>query len=138
MLVLSRQRDETIMIGDEIEITIVDVRGEKVRLGINAPTHIAVHRKEVYAAITRENAAAAQISGDDLTSLTPPAASKTPPAGRTQELVSAKADASRPKDSGTPPEPARAPTVVESPPAALVSTTTESGSSSARPLRRTA
>src|SRR6185295_12786254 len=48
MLVLSRQRDETIMIGDEIEITVVDIRGDKVRLGITAPTKIAVHRKEVY------------------------------------------------------------------------------------------
>ena len=55
MLVLSRQRDETIMIGDEIEITVVDIRGDKVRLGITAPTRIAVHRKEVYEAIKREN-----------------------------------------------------------------------------------
>lgn len=39
MLVLSRQRDETIMIGDDIEITIVDIRGDKVRLGITAPGH---------------------------------------------------------------------------------------------------
>lgn len=54
MLVLSRQRDESIMIGDDIEITIVDVRGEKVRLGINAPPHVPVHRKEVYEAIKRE------------------------------------------------------------------------------------
>ncbi len=60
MLVLSRQRDETIMIGDEIEITVVDIRGDKVRLGINAPTRIAVHRKEVYEAIKRENEHAAR------------------------------------------------------------------------------
>ncbi len=60
MLVLSRQRDESIMIGDDVEITIVDVRGEKVRLGINAPPHIPVHRKEVYEAIKREKQAAAQ------------------------------------------------------------------------------
>jgi len=60
MLVLSRQRDETIMIGDEIEITIVDIRGDKVRLGITAPTRIAVHRKEVYEAIRRENQQAAE------------------------------------------------------------------------------
>lgn len=59
MLVLSRQRDESIMIGDDVEITIVDVRGEKVRLGINAPPHIPVHRKEVYEAIKREKEAAA-------------------------------------------------------------------------------
>lgn len=51
MLVLSRQRDETIMIGDDIEITIVDIRGDKVRLGITAPTQVSVHRKEVYDAI---------------------------------------------------------------------------------------
>lgn len=55
MLVLSRQRDQSIMIGDEIEITIVDVRGDKVRIGINAPKHISVHRKEVYEAIRRES-----------------------------------------------------------------------------------
>ena len=59
MLVLSRQRDETIMIGDDVEITIVDVRGDKVRLGITAPDRIAVHRKEVYEAIRRENTEAA-------------------------------------------------------------------------------
>jgi len=56
MLVLSRQRDESIMIGDDVEITIVDVRGDKVRLGINAPRSIAVHRKEIYEAIQREKA----------------------------------------------------------------------------------
>lgn len=69
MLVLSRQRDETIMIGDDIEITVVDIRGDKVRLGITAPTRIAVHRKEVYEAIKAENQRAAQISGSDLTGL---------------------------------------------------------------------
>ena len=55
MLVLSRQRDESIMIGDNIVVTIVDIRGDKVRLGINAPTEIPVHRQEVYEAIQREN-----------------------------------------------------------------------------------
>ncbi|MHC4292085.1 MAG: carbon storage regulator CsrA [Planctomycetota bacterium] len=54
MLVLSRQKDESIMIGDDVEITIVDVRGDKVRLGINAPRSIAVHRKEIYLAIQKE------------------------------------------------------------------------------------
>jgi len=57
MLVLSRQRDESIIIGDDIEITIVDVRGDKVRLGITAPKEISVHRREVYEAIQREKAA---------------------------------------------------------------------------------
>ena len=54
MLVLSRQKDESIMIGDDVEITIVDVRGDKVRLGINAPRNIAGHRKEIYLAIQKE------------------------------------------------------------------------------------
>lgn len=54
MLVLSRDRDQSIMIGDNIEVFIVDIRGEKVRLGINAPAHVPVHRKEVYDAIRRE------------------------------------------------------------------------------------
>ncbi len=65
MLVLSRQRDETIIIGDDIEITIVDIRGEKVRLGINAPPHIPVHRKEVYEAIKREKQAAKDARGKE-------------------------------------------------------------------------
>lgn len=63
MLVLSRQRDETIMIGDDIEITVVDIRGDKVRLGISAPTRVAVHRKEVYEAIRSENEQAARAAG---------------------------------------------------------------------------
>jgi carbon storage regulator len=54
MLVLSRQRDQTIVIGDNIRITIVDVRGDKVRIGIDAPRDVAVHREEVYDAIQRE------------------------------------------------------------------------------------
>ena len=71
MLVLSRQRDETIMIGDDIELTVVDIRGDKVRLGIKAPSHVAVHRKEIYDAIKRENEQAARFSapGGELGSL---------------------------------------------------------------------
>lgn len=55
MLVLSRQKDESIFIGDDIVITIVDVRGDKVRLGIQAPGSVPVHREEVYKAIQKEN-----------------------------------------------------------------------------------
>ena len=54
MLVLSRQRDESIMIGDKVVITIVDIRGDKVRLGIQAPEEVPVHRQEVYEAIKRD------------------------------------------------------------------------------------
>ena len=69
MLVLSRQRNETIVIGDDIEITVVDIRGDKVRLGITAPTHIPVHRKEVYEAIQRENRAAAGVKPEDISEI---------------------------------------------------------------------
>lgn len=55
MLVLSRHKDESIMIGDDVVVTIVDIRGDKVRLGIDAPTEIPIHRQEVYDAIQREN-----------------------------------------------------------------------------------
>jgi carbon storage regulator len=65
MLVLSRQRDESIIIGDNIVITIVDIRGDKVRLGINAPTEIPVHRQEVYEAIRRENLRAGRMEPKD-------------------------------------------------------------------------
>jgi len=54
MLVLGRLKDESIMIGDDVEITIVDVRGKKVRLGIIAPSKLSVHRKEIYDAIQKE------------------------------------------------------------------------------------
>ena len=69
MLVLSRQKDQTIMIGDEIEITVVDIRGDKVRIGITAPTEIPVHRKEVYDAIKEENKQAANVDLDDLNNI---------------------------------------------------------------------
>jgi creatinine deaminase len=71
MLVLSRTRDQTIMIGDDVEVTIVDIRGDKVRLGINAPRNISVHRKEIYEAVKRENRAAAQMRPHDVAAALP-------------------------------------------------------------------
>ena len=67
MLVLSRHRDESIIIGDEerkIIVTIVDIRGDKVRLGVQCPQDIPVHREEVYEAIKRENEKAKGERGD--------------------------------------------------------------------------
>ena len=61
MLVLSRKKNESIVIDDNIVITIVEVRGDKVRLGIQAPKDVPIHRSEVYAAIHQEKSPA---SGD--------------------------------------------------------------------------
>lgn len=60
MLVLSRKKNETIVIDDTIEITVVEIRGDKVRLGINAPKEVSVHRLEVKEAIDREKQRAQQ------------------------------------------------------------------------------
>ena len=56
MLVLSRHRNQQIIIGDDIVVTVVEIRGDKVRLGIDAPSHIPVHRHEVWAALKRQEA----------------------------------------------------------------------------------
>ena len=75
MLVLSRHRDESIIIGDDIVITVVDIRGDKVRLGIAAPIEISVHRQEVYEAIQRENRQASRLEPQEarqVENLTPP------------------------------------------------------------------
>ena len=55
MLVLTRARDEEILIGDSIRVMVVDIRGDKVRLGITAPTNLPVHRREVYDAIKQKS-----------------------------------------------------------------------------------
>ena len=56
MLVLSRHVDESLIIGDDVEIVVVEIRGDKVRLGVQAPREVSVHRREVYDAIQRERA----------------------------------------------------------------------------------
>ena len=53
MLVLSRHRDESVMIGDDVKITVVEIRGDKVRLGFDVPKIVPVHRQEVYEAIQK-------------------------------------------------------------------------------------
>lgn len=61
MLVLTRKAKQSIMIGDGIEVTVVEIRGDAVSLAIKAPSHVPVHRREIYEQIQRENRAAAQV-----------------------------------------------------------------------------
>jgi len=63
MLVLSRKKDEAIVIGDNIRITVVEIQGDKVRLGIEAPRELTVYRQELYEAIREENLRAARTMG---------------------------------------------------------------------------
>ncbi len=58
MLVLARRLNESIMIGDDIEVVIIDIKGDQVKLGIRAPKRVTVHRKEIYDEIRKENIAA--------------------------------------------------------------------------------
>ncbi|MGQ9487992.1 MAG: carbon storage regulator CsrA [Armatimonadota bacterium] len=69
MLVLTRKVNQSIVIGDEIEVVVLEVRGEQVRIGVRAPKSLSVHRKEVYEQIRQENLIAASASTDDLTQL---------------------------------------------------------------------
>lgn len=76
------------MIGDDVQVTVVDIRGDKVRLGINAPRTVSVHRKEVYDAIRKENESAAQVKPNDIPNLSGPSPA---PIGKI-EPAPAKAD----------------------------------------------
>ena len=66
MLILTRAIDQKIIIGDNIEITVLDIQGDKVSLGITAPREVTIHRQEVYVAIQEENRQAAQSVAVDL------------------------------------------------------------------------
>ena len=63
MLVLTRKKGQALMIGHDIEISIIDIQGDQVRIGINAPKNVAVHRKEIYEEIRKENISA--VAGKD-------------------------------------------------------------------------
>jgi carbon storage regulator len=77
MLVLSRYRDESIYIGDDVIITIVDIRGDRVRIGIQAPPDVAVHRQEIYDVITREKHGIQNTNQPEQTSIPTPTPQKT-------------------------------------------------------------
>lgn len=69
MLVLTRKKNESIVINDNIEITIVDVQGDQVRIGINAPKNVSIYRKEIFLEIQAENKKAANVKSIDLKDL---------------------------------------------------------------------
>lgn len=69
MLVLTRKLNQSIQIGDDIELTILSVDGDQVKVGINAPKQVEIHRKEIYLAIQEENSQASEVSVDLLKSL---------------------------------------------------------------------
>jgi carbon storage regulator len=69
MLVLTRKLKEAIQIGDDIEITVLAISGDQVKIGINAPKHVEIHRKEIYLAIQKENSEASHASKDLLQKL---------------------------------------------------------------------
>jgi carbon storage regulator len=69
VLVLTRRANESIMIGDDVVITVLDVRGDQIRIGIKAPRSVAVHREEVYAELQAANQAAASPSPEALANL---------------------------------------------------------------------
>lgn len=72
MLVLTRREDESIMIGDDIVVKVLDLKENQVKIGIVAPRSVAVHRQEVYEAIQAENAQAASVTKvEDITNLIP-------------------------------------------------------------------
>lgn len=65
MLVLTRRTNQSIVIGPDVTITVVEIRGEQVRLGISAPKHVSVHREEVLEQIRDQNRQAAELAGTD-------------------------------------------------------------------------
>ncbi|CAN2250670.1 carbon storage regulator CsrA [Bacillus inaquosorum] len=69
MLVLSRKINEAIQIGADIEVKVIAVEGDQVKLGIEAPKHIDIHRKEIYLTIQEENNRAAVLSSDVISAL---------------------------------------------------------------------
>jgi cytosine deaminase len=97
-------RDESIMIGDDIEVKVSEIRGDRVRLGISAPQDVKVHRKEIYDRIRQENQDAAQLPGDSIGPVTSTAATHEGmtifPAPRDPFLVAAITAAKRAMDEG--------------------------------------
>ena len=80
MLILARKIGESIMIGDQVEVSVVDIKGDQAKLGIKAPSQVKVYRREVYAAIQEENRAAASAAPDSIPRLESLIGKSSPPA----------------------------------------------------------
>ncbi len=105
MLTLTRSVGETIRIGDDIEVHVVEVRGGTVRLGFKAPREVTIHREEVYRQIAEANLLAAQVTADTLGALAAFApAAGTAPAAPADDVAAA---AATPAGSAPPEAPAR-------------------------------
>ena len=115
MLILARRIGESIMVGDQVEISVVDIKGDQVKLGIKAPAQVKVYRREVYAAIQQENLAAAAAAPQRLPTLEelmgpekkPPAAQPPGPQAASQPSAaqSPQAPTAQPPSSQRPEEP---------------------------------
>ncbi|ESQ13260.1 MAG: hypothetical protein N838_15865 [Thiohalocapsa sp. PB-PSB1] len=79
MLILTRRVGETLMIGDDVTVTVLGVKGNQVRIGVNAPRDVAVHREEIYERIKREQAQAAAQAASQPTDAQPPDSPASPP-----------------------------------------------------------
>lgn len=121
MLVLTRRAGESIVIGDEVRVVVLDVRGDTVRLGIEAPRSVQVHRAEVYAEVQAANAAAAGRTSADLETV----------AGRLSRIARPKP---RPPVPGARPAPPSAPSAT--PPATPSATPTATPAVPAQPVPR--
>ncbi len=69
MLVLTRKKGQALMIGHDIELSIIDIQGDQVRIGINAPKNVTIHRKEIYEDIKKENLSAVAGKNTDISML---------------------------------------------------------------------
>jgi len=85
MLILTRKQGESVAIGDDIQVTVVEIQGKQVKLGVKAPREVAVHRQEIYEKIQQENIRASQVDDFDLSEL-------KKAAGNTSEEESSQGD----------------------------------------------
>jgi cytosine deaminase len=94
MLVLARHRGQSVFIGDDVTVTVAEIRGDKVRLGISAPKNVGVHREEIYDQIMRENHQAASMQPSDLAGvqIPPPHESQSPPPPESLTFMTAALD----------------------------------------------